>query len=186
MILDQDVVTSRQVLIAPRGCEVTPSFLEHLRHFAKQLPSRRSPSSSAGRRSGRGSRPRRARRPRPDLMMSRRTRGPRRRGKASSTPVIVAALVLASLAGWTIAGASGLLADASRIAIYAVANLVLGFDSIDLILRMWFRRLHGAAAGYLARPRVAGDVPRRAPRESPALCASSPRSTTKRSTSIAS
>ncbi len=38
MILDQDVVTTRQVLIAPRGCEVTPSFLEHLRHFAKQLP----------------------------------------------------------------------------------------------------------------------------------------------------
>jgi CheY-like chemotaxis protein len=38
MILDQDVVTNRQVLIAPRGCEVTPSFLEHLRHFAKQLP----------------------------------------------------------------------------------------------------------------------------------------------------
>jgi CheY-like chemotaxis protein len=38
MILDQDVVTSRQLLIAPRGCEVTPSFLEHLRHFAKQLP----------------------------------------------------------------------------------------------------------------------------------------------------
>ena len=38
MILDQDVVTSRQVLIAPRGCEVTASFLEHLRHFAKQLP----------------------------------------------------------------------------------------------------------------------------------------------------
>ena len=59
--------------------------------------------------------------------------------------VVVTALVLASLAGWTIAGASGLLADASRIAIYAVANLILGFDSIDLILRMWFRRLHGAA-----------------------------------------
>jgi len=38
MILDQDVVTGRQVLIAPRGCEVTPSFIEHLRHFAKQLP----------------------------------------------------------------------------------------------------------------------------------------------------
>ncbi|HEX5461162.1 MAG TPA: response regulator [Steroidobacteraceae bacterium] len=38
MVLDQDVVTSRQVLIAPRGCEVTPSFIEHLRHFAKQLP----------------------------------------------------------------------------------------------------------------------------------------------------
>lgn len=37
MVLDQDVVTGRQVLIAPRGCEVTPSFIEHLRHFAKQL-----------------------------------------------------------------------------------------------------------------------------------------------------
>lgn len=60
-------------------------------------------------------------------------------------PFLVAVLVLASLAGWTIAGASGLLADASRIVIYAVANLVIGFDSIDLILRMWFRRLHGAA-----------------------------------------
>jgi cellulose synthase/poly-beta-1,6-N-acetylglucosamine synthase-like glycosyltransferase len=59
--------------------------------------------------------------------------------------VIVVALVLASLAGWTIAGASGLLADASRIIIFVVANLVLSFDSIDLILRMWFRRLHGAA-----------------------------------------
>jgi CheY-like chemotaxis protein len=38
MILDQDVVTSREILIAPRGCEVTPSFLEHLRHFAQELP----------------------------------------------------------------------------------------------------------------------------------------------------
>jgi CheY-like chemotaxis protein len=41
MILDQDVVTIRQILIAPRGCEVTPSFLEHLRYFAKQLPQSR-------------------------------------------------------------------------------------------------------------------------------------------------
>jgi len=38
MVIDQDVVTGRKVLIAPRGCEVTPSFIEHLRHFAKQLP----------------------------------------------------------------------------------------------------------------------------------------------------
>jgi len=37
MVIDQDVVTVRKVLIAPRGCEVTPSFIEHLRHFAKQL-----------------------------------------------------------------------------------------------------------------------------------------------------
>jgi CheY-like chemotaxis protein len=38
MILDQDVMTNRQVLIAPRGCEVTLAFIEHLRHFSKQLP----------------------------------------------------------------------------------------------------------------------------------------------------
>jgi CheY-like chemotaxis protein len=37
MILDQDVTTNRDVLIAPRGCEVTPSFIEHLRHFGAQL-----------------------------------------------------------------------------------------------------------------------------------------------------
>ena len=74
------------------------------------------------------------------------SRRPRDPPQGLEHAVVVAALVLASLAGWTIAGASGLLADASRIAIYAVANLVLGFDSIDLILRMWFRRLHGAAA----------------------------------------
>lgn len=38
MVLDEDVTTSRRVLIAPRGCEVTASFIEHLRHFSKQLP----------------------------------------------------------------------------------------------------------------------------------------------------
>lgn len=61
-------------------------------------------------------------------------------------PVIVAALLVTSLAGWTIAGVNGLLVDVSRIAIYVLANLVLAFDSVDLIVRMWFRRLHGAAA----------------------------------------
>jgi hypothetical protein len=74
------------------------------------------------------------------------SRRPESERESLERPFIVAALVLTSLAGWTIAGSSGLLADASRIAIYAVANLVVGFDSIDLILRLWFRRLHGAAA----------------------------------------
>ncbi|HXO64193.1 MAG TPA: response regulator [Steroidobacteraceae bacterium] len=37
MILDEDLRTGRDVLIAPRGCDVTPSFLEHIRHFVKQL-----------------------------------------------------------------------------------------------------------------------------------------------------
>ncbi|HEX5461161.1 MAG TPA: glycosyltransferase family 2 protein [Steroidobacteraceae bacterium] len=61
-------------------------------------------------------------------------------------PVVAAAVVLTSLAGWTIAGAGGLLADASRVIIYVLANLVLAFDSVDLIVRMWFRRINGAAA----------------------------------------
>jgi hypothetical protein len=37
MVLDEDVMTTKRVLIAPRGCELTPSFIEHLRHFSKQL-----------------------------------------------------------------------------------------------------------------------------------------------------
>jgi hypothetical protein len=38
MIVDEDLLTLRDLLIAPRGCEVTPSFLEHIRHFTSQLP----------------------------------------------------------------------------------------------------------------------------------------------------
>jgi hypothetical protein len=37
MVLDEDIKTARDVLIAPRGCEVTLSFIEHIGHFAKQL-----------------------------------------------------------------------------------------------------------------------------------------------------
>ena len=37
MVLDEDLRTGRDVLIAPRGCDVTPSFLEHIRHFLQQL-----------------------------------------------------------------------------------------------------------------------------------------------------
>jgi len=60
--------------------------------------------------------------------------------------VIGAAVVLAALASWAIAGAHGLLSGASRIAIYVLANLILAFDAIDLIVRMWLKRLHGAAS----------------------------------------
>jgi len=60
--------------------------------------------------------------------------------------VIVAAVVLAALASWTVAAAHGLLSDASRITIYLLANLILAFDAIDLIVRMWLRRLHGAGS----------------------------------------
>lgn len=37
MVLDEDLLTTREVLIAPRGCEVTVSFLEHIRHFMREL-----------------------------------------------------------------------------------------------------------------------------------------------------
>ena len=37
MIVDQDISTRRGVLIAPRGCEVTLSFLEHIRQFSYEL-----------------------------------------------------------------------------------------------------------------------------------------------------
>jgi CheY-like chemotaxis protein len=39
MVLDEDLKTGRDVLIAPRGCDVTPSFLEHIRHFKQELAS---------------------------------------------------------------------------------------------------------------------------------------------------
>jgi hypothetical protein len=37
MIVDQDISTRRGLLIAPRGCEVTMSFLEHIRRFSYEL-----------------------------------------------------------------------------------------------------------------------------------------------------
>jgi CheY-like chemotaxis protein len=37
MVLDEDIKTTRDILIAPRGCEVTLSFIEHIGHFTKQL-----------------------------------------------------------------------------------------------------------------------------------------------------
>jgi hypothetical protein len=49
MILDEDLSTRRDVLIAPRGCEVTPSFLEHIGHFIKDLAR---PTVAVTRRSG--------------------------------------------------------------------------------------------------------------------------------------
>lgn len=37
MVLDEDVMTDRNVLIVPRGCEVTPNFIEHILQFGKRL-----------------------------------------------------------------------------------------------------------------------------------------------------
>ncbi len=38
MVLDEDIRTTRDLLIAPRGCEVTLSFIEHIGHFIPELP----------------------------------------------------------------------------------------------------------------------------------------------------
>jgi len=37
MIINEDLKTKRGTIIAPRGCEVTASFLEHIRQFANEL-----------------------------------------------------------------------------------------------------------------------------------------------------
>jgi hypothetical protein len=51
--------------------------------------------------------------------------------------VVTAIVVLLSVGGWVIAGASGMLSTASRVSIYFVANLVLMFDMVDLVARIW-------------------------------------------------
>jgi len=51
--------------------------------------------------------------------------------------VITAIVLLLSVGGWVIAGASGMLNTASRISIYFIANLVLMFDMVDLVARIW-------------------------------------------------
>ena len=57
-----------------------------------------------------------------------------------------AAVVLVCIATGSVAAASGLLASGSRILIYVLANLILTFDVVDLVVRLWLKRLHGAAS----------------------------------------
>ena len=58
----------------------------------------------------------------------------------------LAAVVLIIVAGVLAAEAGGLLSSSLRIAVYVLANLILVFDVIDLAIRLWLMRLHGAAA----------------------------------------
>jgi hypothetical protein len=60
--------------------------------------------------------------------------------------LVTAALLLTSVAAWVVAGASGALANASKVMIFFIANLILTFDMIDLVARMWVTKLHGGAA----------------------------------------
>lgn len=69
-----------------------------------------------------------------------------KRGHSAESPMIMLAVVLVTLAGWIIAARAGLLASASRVSIFLLANLILSFDVIDLIVRIWLRGLHGATA----------------------------------------
>jgi cellulose synthase/poly-beta-1,6-N-acetylglucosamine synthase-like glycosyltransferase len=57
----------------------------------------------------------------------------------------IVTVVLIAVAGWAVAGANGALATNSKVMVFFIANLVIMFDMIDLVARLWVRRLHGAA-----------------------------------------
>jgi cellulose synthase/poly-beta-1,6-N-acetylglucosamine synthase-like glycosyltransferase len=56
-----------------------------------------------------------------------------------------ALIVLTLIAGWSVARSTGLLTSDSKIVIFVLANLILTFDVIDLLSRLWARRIHGAS-----------------------------------------
>src|SRR5579862_5412347 len=60
-----------------------------------------------------------------------------------TTAWTVVAVVIVSVAVVTLAAASGILSDASRIILYLPANLILTIDVGDLLVRLWVQRLHG-------------------------------------------
>jgi len=60
-----------------------------------------------------------------------------------TTAWTVVAVVIVCVAGVTVAAASGILSDASRILLYLLANLILTIDVGDLLVRLWVQRLHG-------------------------------------------
>jgi cellulose synthase/poly-beta-1,6-N-acetylglucosamine synthase-like glycosyltransferase len=63
-------------------------------------------------------------------------------GPAANT----ASVLLVAIASWVVAAELGLLASGSHILIFILANLILSFDMVDLIVRIWLKRLHGATA----------------------------------------
>jgi cellulose synthase/poly-beta-1,6-N-acetylglucosamine synthase-like glycosyltransferase len=60
--------------------------------------------------------------------------------------VLTALMVILCVAGTALASAFGLLSSLSRAAIYVLANFVLLFDMIDLIVRVWMMKVNGASA----------------------------------------
>src|SRR5580704_17292499 len=70
--------------------------------------------------------------------------------------LMLAAVILVCIAGVAAAASAGLLSAGTRVVVFLFVNLILVFDVIDLIVRLWLRKLHGAAA---AGPAVALGLP---------------------------
>lgn len=66
------------------------------------------------------------------------------RGSVDRT-LTTAILLLTSIIGWIVAANTGLLASGSKILLYLIANVILTFDTSDLIARLWVMRRYGAA-----------------------------------------
>src|SRR5580658_9983584 len=63
-----------------------------------------------------------------------------------NSSLILAAVILVCIASVAAAASAGLLSGGTRIVVFLFVNLILVFDVIDLIVRLWLRKLHGAAA----------------------------------------
>jgi cellulose synthase/poly-beta-1,6-N-acetylglucosamine synthase-like glycosyltransferase len=59
--------------------------------------------------------------------------------------LVTVSVLLICVSGTLVGAANGLLATGSRVAVYLLANLILLFDVIDLIARIWLTRVHCAA-----------------------------------------
>ncbi len=55
------------------------------------------------------------------------------------------AVLLVCATGWMLAAFNGMLTDASHVLTFGLANFILIFDAIDLTVRIWLQRVHGAA-----------------------------------------
>jgi cellulose synthase/poly-beta-1,6-N-acetylglucosamine synthase-like glycosyltransferase len=63
-----------------------------------------------------------------------------------NSSLILAAVILVCIASVAAAASAGLLSGGTRVVVFLFVNLILVFDVIDLIVRLWLRKLHGAAA----------------------------------------
>src|SRR5580698_7123649 len=61
-----------------------------------------------------------------------------------NSSLILAAVILVCIASVAAAASAGLLSGGTRVVIFLFVNLILVFDVIDLIVRLWLRKLHGA------------------------------------------